>query len=117
MPTDRLTLTATTDPLTADTARTLGIALVQAAAAAGQTLRLTSTEGRSTVAQELAKARARVAELELQVAAVLALHQPIGHPKDQLCSVCMRSDWGVNAAWPCPTMRALDAAHKESASG
>lgn len=64
------TLTATSDPIPADTARSLGIALVQAADGTGQALRITSTEGRSTVAQELAVARARVAELEAENEAV-----------------------------------------------
>jgi hypothetical protein len=49
--------------------------------------------------------RAPEGELRRRLDAVLALHEPIGHPRDQLCPICM-DDRGVNAGWPCPTVRA-----------
>jgi hypothetical protein len=45
-------------------------------------------------------------ELRRRLDVVLGLHTPVGHPKDQMCRVCMNHQ-GVNAAWPCRTVRAV----------
>ena len=69
----------------------------------------------AAMARELISARARIAELEAQIDRVREVHDPIEavrYPGGRSTSVCTGcgTDNGNWQVYPCPTIRALDAA-------
>jgi septal ring factor EnvC (AmiA/AmiB activator) len=59
----------------------------------------------ATAREALASATTRAARAEAAVARVRALH----HQDGAHCAVCTEDFGRLNADWPCPTIRALDA--------